>query len=91
MITDEQLQAAGFVKQADGTLVKQLVAIEMPYVADHIIDDQNVWERSAVIVSVLPGRLVEMRIPDFEGASEPPVPMDTIDGRALLRDAGMKY
>jgi hypothetical protein len=90
MVTDEQLLAAGFCQSPQGTLVKRLKALDMPYFNEHIVDEVNVSERTEVLVEVSSERLVSMQVPAFEEVSEPPIPMDTDEGRALLRDAGVR-
>jgi hypothetical protein len=91
MVTDEQLLAAGFAGCGEGRFIKRLKAEDMPYVSEHIVDDVNLSERAEVLVEVSSDRMVKMTIPSFDKASEPPIPMDTVEGRALLRDAGVRF
>lgn len=90
MITDEQLLAAGFTRADAGGFIKRLMAQDMPYVNEHIVDELGVSERTEVLVEVSSDRMVKMTIPTCDEASEPPLAMDSAEGLGLLRDAGVK-
>lgn len=91
-VSNEQLLAAGFVEtkfqtQGGTFFIKKLNAEDMPYVNEHIVDNDEVLGTSEVIVQVTPGREVQIYIPSAD-YTEPLVPVDSPEGLAILRDAG---
>lgn len=91
-VTNEQLLAAGFAEtkfpNQDGTYyIKKLAAESMPYVKEHIVDNDEVLGTSEVIVQVTPEREVQIYIPSAD-YTEPLVPVDSPEGLGILRDAG---
>lgn len=98
MLISEQiavaLETAGFIPKNSGTfqacLSKSLTAWDMPYLREHAIDDENVYEATVVVVDVTLDGNVTLTIPDFESANEGPVSVDSEEGLAILRDAGVK-
>ena len=91
-VTNEQLLAAGFIEtkfpNQDGTFyIKKLAAEDMPYVNEHIVDNDEVLGTSEVIVQVTPAREVQIYIPSADYTEEL-VPVDSPEGLGILRDAG---
>lgn len=90
----DRLSDAGFRVHNAGTFkagfLKQLIAMEMPYVCEHVVDDENVFDSTQVLVEVSITGNVTLTVPDFEGANEGPVSVDSDEGLAILRDAGVK-
>lgn len=91
-VTNEQLLTAGFVETKfptqDGTFyIKKLAAKDMPYVNEHIVDNDEVLGTSEVIVQVTPAREVQIYIPSADYTEEL-VPVDSPEGLGILRDAG---
>lgn len=96
-ISDQMLNdlaAAGFTAKNAGTFQacysKTMKAWDMPYMKEHVIDGENVYEDSDVVLDVSLDGMLTMTISDFPGANEGPYGVCTEDGAALLRDAGVK-
>lgn len=68
---------------------KKLIARDMPYVNKHIVDDFYIFAEDEVIVEVTPHNMVQMVIIDRDYMNNE-ISFDSKEGRALLRDAGVK-
>lgn len=90
----EALAKAGFMPKNAGTfqacLSKSLSAWDMPYLKEHVIDDENVYEATVVVVEVTLDGNVTLTIPDFPSANEGPESVNSDEGMAILRDAGVR-
>lgn len=88
----EALKAAGFKPVTypgqDGTYyAKTLLVLDMPYMKEHAIDNEVIFEDTQLIVEVTPDARVQMTAVNTSYV-EDPIGIDTEEGRALLRDAG---
>ncbi|AHY45250.1 hypothetical protein [Stutzerimonas decontaminans] len=91
-IGNDQLAAAGFVETTyDGQegifYTKRQQAWDMPYVREHIIDNEEVLPETEVIVEVTPDQHVQMYIRDADYA-EGPFALESDEALGLLKDAG---
>lgn len=91
-ITIAQLIAAGFVEEKhegqEGVFyAKRQAACKMPYVNEHMVDNELFWPESEVLVEVTPDRQVQMFVASA-GYYEGPCPLDSEDAMGLLKDAG---
>lgn len=90
----DQLVQAGFQIHNAGSFnagfQKRLVAQDMPYISEHVVDNDNVFESTEVLVEVSITGEVTLRICDFEGGNEGPVNINSDEGKSILRDAGVK-
>ncbi|MBI6883087.1 hypothetical protein [Pseudomonas putida] len=88
------LQAAGFTAKNAGTFEacfsKTMTAWDMPYMREHAVDGEHIFEGSEVVIDVSLDGMVTMTIDDCPGASEGPLDVNSEDGAALLKDAGVK-
>ena len=87
----ETLLAGGFVPttyegQAGEFLVKSVPISSMPYAGEHLVDNDMVYPEFTGITEVIPVGMVQMYIPEADYL-EGPVPLESDEGQALLRDA----
>jgi hypothetical protein len=69
-----------------GCLQKTMPAIDMPYVREHIIDNEIVGENDQATITVTPSGFVQLSI--GKDYVEDAVPIEG-DGAGVLRDAGV--
>ena len=94
----EKLKAAGFVETTypgqDGVfLTKRMPVQDMPYVSEHIVDNELVCERDIAVVEFVPDPLfpgggVQMTVEQWDYI-EDAVSASSDEGLGLLRDAGV--
>lgn len=92
--TVEALAAAGFTAKNAGTFQacfsKTMKAWDMPYMREHAVDGEHIFEASDIVVDVTLAGEVTLSIEDCPGANEGPVDVTSGEGVAILRDAGVK-
>jgi hypothetical protein len=91
-INKDDLLAAGFAEktyenQVGIFIAKSLKAWDMPYMKEHVIDGEYIFEDSDVVVEVTPRNEVQLFVAHADYL-EGPYPVDSEDGHALLKDAG---
>lgn len=94
----QQLKAAGFVEttypgQEGVFLTKRMPVAHMPYASEHIADGEWVSTTDTAVIEVVPDPLypgggVQMAVENTDYMEEP-VALDSEEGLALLRDAGV--
>ncbi|MDO5947158.1 hypothetical protein [Burkholderia cepacia] len=89
----EVLKASGFVPveyqdQQGIFYTKKLPVTDMPYMREHAIDYDLISETTVMLVEVTPDRRVRMTATNTDYLEEA-VGIDTDEGAALLRDAGV--
>lgn len=93
----EKLKAAGFIetvyREQEGVFWKKtLKARDMPYVREHLVGTAvagvDIDDDDECFVEVVSGSEVQMGIPSVDYYEEL-VPVDSDEGRGLLRDAGV--
>lgn len=95
MPTREELIANGFkpvnYPDQDGEfLAKTLTASDMPYFMQHVVDGEYIFDTDTIVVEVCPDGMVQLVDNDTDYLEEG-VPMDSDEGKALLRDAGFHF
>ncbi len=91
----EVLEQAGFEKtfypeqkETRAFWTKKLRARDMPYVREHLVEDGSaITDDTEVVVEITPDGGVQMTV-GFD-YYEDPVPVESDEGRGLLRDAGV--
>lgn len=94
----EKLKAAGFVEttypdQEGAFLTKRMPIQDMPYAREHIVDGDGVMDTDTVVIAYVPDNLfpgggVQMVVEQSD-YMEDTVSVNSEDGLALLRDAGV--
>lgn len=87
----EYLVSGGFVPTTydgqDGEFLTKRVCVgNMPHAAEHLIDGDLIFGSSEAVTEIIPGDLVQFHIPDADYL-DGPVPVDSDEGQALIRDA----
>lgn len=67
-------------------LTKKARVEQMPYASKHLVDDDFIFGTSEAITEVIPGGLVQLHIPDADYV-EGPLPVESDEGQALIKDA----
>ncbi len=94
----EKLKVAGFVEttypgQQGVFLTKRMPIQDMPYAREHIVDNELVGETDTAVIEFVPDPLfpgggVQMTVDQCDYI-EDAVPVNSDEGLALLRDAGV--
>ena len=101
-VTIEMLIAAGFefVPGAKTTLRKCMLACEMPYFNEHVVDEANIGPQDLALLIIDADRMVHFSVYEHGSNlssvirqslySESAMSIDSEDGIGLLRDAGLQ-
>lgn len=86
-----QLIAAGFVPtryedQKGEFLTKRCRVEDLPYANEHLVDNDFIYGDMVAVTEIIPGGSIQFLVTDADYV-EGPVPLDSEEGQALLKDA----